>query len=555
MEVDLITDVLVIGGGSAGCMAAIKAKHANPSLRVTVAEKAHAKRSGSISRGMDGMNIVAVPGISSSEEYVESMRIRCDGILDEELCYLMAAESYSIVKELEAWGVSFTKDDSGNYQLLKVHPKGRFLLPMVAPDLKVILLEQMQKAGVDIMNHTMAISLSSNDQRVTGATFLNTRTGDILSIEAKSTILATGPAGRFGLPSSGYLYGTYECPANSGDGYYLGYHAGAELTGFEYTMRSFLIKDFNGPLWYIVTTRGGKVFNGLGQELAADHLSSNRLISDVVVNEVHDGRGPIYMQLKHLSEETIEELEGVLFTTERPTQKKFFAGREIDFRKDWIELEQSEVYLCSGHGITGLVVDANAMTSLEGLLAAGDVAAVPMQHLTGAFVFGSIAGETAAKIASALKTEAVERKSSGHDRVNSILSQRGSIQLSSFEHKLRRMISQYLPSPKNEMRLRTVLSWIERFRNNFLNLAVRDSHELGRALELESIMDCAEMSAKASIERRESRWGLVHFRTDFPERDNQNYLKHIMIKKDQDTGQMTLFSRPPQANGRRRECL
>jgi len=535
------TDVLVIGGGSAGCMAAIKAKEADPKLRVTIVEKAHIKRSGAIARGMDAMNIVVVPEVSSPREYVEAMRIRCAGILNEELCYLMAEKSFPMIKELESWGVEFLKDSSGNYETFQVHPKGRFLVPMVAPDLKVILAEKVQDRDVEVLNHSMVTSLLSQGERVVGAVCLNTRSGEVFLIQAKTTILTTGAAGRFGLPPSGYLYGTYECPSNAGDGYSLAYHVGAELTGFEYTIRSVLIKDFNGPLWYITVTRGAKVLNGLGEEIKVEGVD---IVS--VLDELYKGKGPIYIQLRHLPEKTIRELEEILFTTERPSQEKFFAGRGVDFRKDLIELHLTEVYLCGGHGITGLVIKKDSTTSLPGLLAAGDVAAVPMQHLTGAFVFGAIAGETAAQIASnsTFKELDPRKLEVERDRILEILDQRGEIDVRAFEYKVRNMINEYLPSPKNAAKLRTALWWIERFRRDLKSLEVKDTHELGRALEMEFILDCAEISARSSLKREESRWGLIHFRSDFPERDDHNWMKHVRVKKDPETGEMIVYTRP-----------
>jgi len=541
MSEDYLTDVLVIGGGSAGCMAAIKAKEADPNLKVTVVEKAHVKRSGTIARGMDAMNIVVIPGLSSPSDYVEAMRIKCAGILDEELCYLMAEKSFPMIKELEEWGVEFIKDSLGNYRTYQVHPKGKFLVPMKAPDLKVILYEKVCDEGVEIINHTMVTSLTAKKNRVSGAVCLNTRTGEVFHIKAKAVILATGAAGRFGLPSSGYLYGTYEFPGNAGDGYSLAYHVGAELTGFEYTIRSVLIKDFNGPLWYITVTRGAKVVNALGEEVDVNGVD---LVS--VLKELYEGRGPLYIRLDHLPEDRVKEIEDILFTTERPTQKTFFDGRGVSIRRDPIELHLTEVYLCGGHGITGIVIDREAKTSIEGLLAAGDVAAVPMQHLTGAFVFGAIAGETAAKIASkqAYGDMDLEALDAERNKVLELLDQEGEIDLRLFEYKVRNMINEYIPSPKNRRKLETALWWIGRFQSEIRKLNVRDLHEVGKALELRFILDCAEMSARSSLKREESRWGMIHYRIDFPERDDSNWLRHVKVRKDLETEGMNVYTAP-----------
>jgi succinate dehydrogenase/fumarate reductase flavoprotein subunit len=537
---DYKTDVLIVGGGSAGCMAAIKAKDTSSTLNVTILEKAHIRRSGAIALGMDAMNIVAVPDGSSPTDYVEAMRIKCQGILNEELCYLLAKKSYPMIKELETWGVNFEKDSHGNYETLQVHPKGRFLVPMIAPDLKVILSEQVERRAIEVVNHTMVTKLLVTNGCVTGAVCLNVRTGDIFTAQAKATIITTGAAGRFGLPSSGYLYGTYEFPGNAGDGYSLAYHAGAELTGFEYTIRSALIKDFNGPLWYITVTRGSKVLNSLGEELDVEGVNMVR-----VLDHLYEGNGPLYIQLKHLPEQQIKEIEDILFTTERPSQKRFFKGREIDFRKDLIELHLTEVYLCGGHGITGIVTDRDAVTSMPGLLAAGDAAAIPMQHLTGAFVFGGIAGETAAAFALRQNGNPISKNDVTFERqrIHQLLHQNGTLNVKTIEYKLRNMINEYLPSPKNTMKLNTALWWIKRFRKDITDVNVHDPHELMRTLELQYILDCAEMSARSSLIREESRWGLIHFRVDFPNIDNQNWLKHVIVQRELETGIMNVSTR------------
>ena len=100
-ESHVSADILIIGGGSAGTMAAIRAKELNPSQRVAIFEKGHILYSGCIARGMDALNIVAVPGVTTPELYVESNRVACGGIMDEPVNYLMAKRSYAMMKKLE----------------------------------------------------------------------------------------------------------------------------------------------------------------------------------------------------------------------------------------------------------------------------------------------------------------------------------------------------------------------------------------------------------------------------------------------------------------------
>ncbi|MBW2203052.1 MAG: FAD-binding protein, partial [Deltaproteobacteria bacterium] len=257
-------DVLVIGGGSAGAMAAIRAKEMDPGQRVVVFEKGEIKYSGCIARGMDALNIVAVPGISTPELYVESNGLACEGIMDEPVNYRMCERSWDLLKKLESWDVCFPLDEQGQHEVLQVHPKGRFCVTMKEPELKAILSERVLESGVRVLNRTMAVELLKNGGRVTGAIGMNVRTGEIIVCNAKAVILTAGGTARFGLPNNGYLYGVYDFPGNTGDGYCLAYKAGAELSGFEYTLIYYIIKDINAPLLYITLTRGANLLNAFG---------------------------------------------------------------------------------------------------------------------------------------------------------------------------------------------------------------------------------------------------------------------------------------------------
>lgn len=533
----LETDILIIGGGSAGCMAAIVAKEQNPDANVLVIEKGEIHRSGSIAMGMDALNIVVQPGISTPELYLNSARIATDGILDYKPSYVMAERSYSILKRLEAWGIRFPKDEQDEYISLQVHAKGKFLLEMDSPDLKLILTEKLKEANVQVLNRTIITKLLVSNGHVYGAMGFNLRTGEFVTCSAKATILANGGCARFSLPNSGYLYGTFDYPGNAGDGYSLAYRAGAQLTGFEYTSCSPLIKDLNCPLLYITLTRGAKVINAFGEEIKLEYLSTQTMLK-----ELREGRGPIFIKLSHLSEERIQEIERILFSTERPIQKRFWENRGINFRERLIELGITEYQLCGGHGLTGIVVNEKTETTLQGLFAAGDVACVPLQHLTGALVFGEIAGENAVAYASKAQIKEIDKVEieAEKEQLFSILKDEGSdskISVKEFEYKIRRTISDYVVPPKNERKLLQALWWIPRFRKEMKNIQVKDHHELSRFKEIQFILDCAELSAHASLARKESRWGWFHFRTDYPEQDDKNWLIHVVLEYGKKSGE------------------
>ena len=521
-------DVLVIGGGSAGAMAAIRAKEMDPNQNVVVFEKGDIKYSGCIARGMDALNIVAVPGLSTPELYIEANRMACDGIMDEPVNYRMAQRSWEMLRKLESWDVCFPTDEKGQYEVLQVHPKGRFCVTMKEPELKAILAQRVLKLGVKVINRTMAVQLLKSGEQVTGAIGMNVRTGEIVVCRAKSVILSSGGTARFGLPNNGYLYGVYDFPGNTGDGYCLAYRAGAELSGFEYTLIYYIIKDINAPLLYITLTRGANLLNAFNEHREKDHPSIKSMLL-----EHHEGKGPMRILMSHLPERKIREIEDILFTTERPVQERFFQGRDVDFRSGEIELWPTECFLCGGHGLTGVRVNEKAETTVAGLYAAGDTSLVARGHLSGAFVFGEIAAESATEFAAAAKRTELETDQisafvkTQKDRFNQSANP---IPIEEFEYKVRRIINDYIVPPKNEYKLNHALRWMDRFRTELQEkVRVKDIHDLFKVFEVENIIQCATMSAAASNERKESRWGLWHYRTDYQEPNDQDWLKHIVL--------------------------
>ena len=201
-----------------------------------------------------------------------------------------------------------------------------------------------------------------------------------------------GRAAGSACPRSGYLYGTYENPTNAGDGHAMAYHAGAELSGLECFQINPLIKDYNGPACaYVANPFGGYQVNNRGERFVDCDYWSGQMMAEVA-REIASARGPVYLKLTHLPEESISALEGILHTTERPTRGTFHADRGHDYRTRDVEMHISEIGLCGGHSSSGVWVDENAATTVPGLYAAGDLACVPHNYMIGAFVFGDLAG-------------------------------------------------------------------------------------------------------------------------------------------------------------------
>lgn len=543
----LETDVLVIGGGTAGPMAAVTAKERDPTLRVLLLEKANVKRSGAICMGMDGLNNAIIPGRATPEGYVKEITVANDGIVNQKTLMAYATRSFDMIRKLDEWGVHFQKDGSGEYDVKKVHHLGTYVLPMPeGHNVKKILYRRLKRARVDIEHRYQATRLLKDASgRIAGAVALGTRTAEVLVIRARAVILSTGAAGRLGLPSSGYLFGTYENPANCGDGHAMAYHAGAELTNLECFQINPLLKDYNGPACaYVTGPLGGYTANAGGERfIECDYWSGQMMLE--FHRELLGGRGPVFLKLDHLAEETIGEIETILHSNERPTRGRFHQGRGTDYRHRMVEMHISEIGFCSGHSASGVWIDEHAATSVPGLYGAGDMASVPHGYMLGAFVYGQIAGEQAAAHAAGRELPAVDEDFIERERRRLLapLERADGIPPAQMEYKIRRLVNDYLQPPKVTRKLEIGLERLQQVRADIAALCADDPHEALRAAETQHILDCAEMAARASLFRKESRWGLYHSRVDFPERDDANWLVHCQLVRSE-RGEMTSFTRP-----------
>lgn len=542
-------DVLVIGGGTAGTMAALTA--AENGAQVLLLEKAHVRHSGALAMGMDGVNNAVIPGKAEPEDYVAEITRANDGIVNQRTVYQTATRGFAMVQRLERYGVKFEKDEHGEYAVRRVHRSGSYVLPMpegkdVKKALYRVLRQRSMREKIRIENRFMPVRVLTQGGRAVGAAAFNTRTGEFVTVGAKAVILSTGACGRLGLPASGYLYGTYENPTNAGDGYAMAYHAGAELSGIECFQVNPLIKDYNGPACaYVANPFGGYQVNALGERFVDSDYWSGQMMAEVK-QEIESARGPIYLKVSHLPDETLTTLENILHTTERPTRGTFHANRGHDYRTHDIEMHISEIGLCSGHSASGVWVDEHARTTVPGLYAAGDLACVPHNYMIGAFVYGDLAGEHAASTLSEVEAPAelpADQVAGAHELIYRPLRHPDGPPQPQVEFKLRRFVNDYVAPPKTATKLSIAVQTFERMVTEVEGIGARTPHELMRAAEVSFIRDCAEMAARSSLTRTESRWGLYHERADLPERDDAQWRYHLNLYKDAD-GAMKFVKRP-----------
>ena len=542
----LTADVLVVGGGTAGSMAAISA--AEHGASVLLLEKAHVRHSGALAMGMDGVNNAVIPGRATPEDYVAEITRANDGIINQRTIYQTATRGFDMVQRLERYGVKFEKDDQGDYHVRRVHRSGSYVLPMPeGKDVKKVLYRVLRtkamREKIQIENRVMPVRVLTVDGRARGAVGFNTRTGEFVVIKANAVILATGASGRLGLPASGYLYGTYENPTNAGDGHAMAYHAGAELSGIECFQVNPLIKDYNGPACaYVANPFGGYQVNNKGERFVDCDYWSGQMMAEVA-REIASARGPVYLKLTHLPDETISALESILHTTERPTRGTFHQNRGHDYRTHDVEMHISEIGLCGGHSSSGVWVDEHGATTVPGLYAAGDLACVPHNYMIGAFVFGDLAGTHAAQLPAAPANLPADQIEAAHELIYRPLRNPDGPPQQQVEYKLRRFVNDYVAPPKSGAKLTIAVETFDRMRAEIAAMGARTPHELMRCVEVSFIRDCAEMAARSSLVRTESRWGLYHDRLDSPDRDDDEWFYHLNLRRTDD-GLMEFLKRP-----------
>ncbi|WP_199541121.1 fumarate reductase/succinate dehydrogenase flavoprotein subunit [Paraburkholderia kururiensis] len=540
-------DIVVIGGGTAGPMAAIKAKERDPTLNVLLLEKANVKRSGAISMGMDGLNNAVIPGHATPEQYTREITIANEGIVDQSTVYAYAKHSFATIEQLDRWGVRFEKDATGDYAVKKVHHMGSYVLPMPeGHDIKKVLYRQLKRARVAITNRIVATRLLTDSHgNVCGVLGFDCRTADFYVVRAKAVILCCGAAGRLGLPASGYLMGTYENPTNAGDGYAMAWHAGAALSNLECFQINPLIKDYNGPACaYVTGPLGGFTANSKGERFIECDYWSGQMMWEFY-QELQSGNGPVFLKLDHLAEETIQTIEQILHTNERPSRGRFHAGRGTDYRQQMVEMHISEIGFCSGHSASGVRVNEHAQTSVPGLYAAGDMAAVPHNYMLGAFTYGWFAGQHAADYVVGRSHAPLDETQIAAERarIYAPLERESGLAPAQVEYKLRRMVNDYLQPPKVTRKMEIGLARFAAIVDDIDAIKAQNAHELMRAAEVRAIRDCAEMAARASLFRTESRWGLYHHRVDFPQRDDHDWFCHTELYKNE-RGEMACRKRP-----------
>jgi succinate dehydrogenase/fumarate reductase flavoprotein subunit len=561
------TDVLVIGGGLAGCMAAIKASEYG--VRVTIAEKANTLSSGCAGTGIDH-SWAYIPMIHEQmgwtiDDLIEDhAQLIARGFINKDLLRLVARENYDRMLDLEKFGVKIRYDDSrlpGKFRIVYQFHTMPSSFNFDGHDLKIKLTKEARRRGVNVINRVMMVGILLSEGQVAGALGIGTNDGKLYSFRSKTIVISTGRANRL-TPNVTGIWGNHRIPVNeTGDGRAIALRAGIPVINMEFLSSGYYsignyelnlgsprntvqpaaaITDADGVT--IVPRTQFYNWDKLGKEKIDAKINRQKMLSGgqtprpsyAQLRQL--GKGPFYLDLTSGNEEEIKDIEwsignegkGSLFLDYLKNQEGF------DFRRDKLEWLPNSREM-AGTAASGLVVNNDLETEAKGLFGAGDdVGGVPWAGASGAFVMGWRAGEKAAKAArqqTGFLTVRPEQSESLLERCSGILNSRKGLHWREVELAVQNVIDYYAGDVRAANTLKRGIERLDDIKKN-ASFKAENPHELIRCLEVQSIIDNAEMVLYASLERRESRRAPFGFyRADFPEQNDKEWLVFLSLKR------------------------
>lgn len=528
----LKTDILIIGGGAAGCYAALTIAE-NSSVEVIVVEKANIKRSGCLAAGVNALNAYINQG-ETPESYVEYVKKDSEGIVREDLVYTIAKGLNRVTEKVESLGLPILKDVNGNFVA-----RGKRSIKINGENIKPLLAGAvLKKANISVLNRVNIVDYILQDGRVIGAYGFSLERNIVYVIFAKAVICATGgAAGLYRANNPGFSrHKMWYCPFNTGAGYAMGIRAGAEMTTFEMRFIALRCKDTIAPTGTIAQGVKVKQVNSKGEEYLSRYgkpTTPMRLFA--TLSENREGLGPCYLKTEGISEEQEQELYKA-YLNMAPSQALKWIEAGNGPRKKNVEIEGTEPYIVGGHTASGYWVDVNRATTLAGLFAAGDVAGgSPKKYVTGCFVEGEIAAISALEYIKD-KNHAVYDENFTADKVaflnTKLLENDSCFTIDEIEEAMQKVMDEYAGGIStgyvyNTAKLRIAEQQINKLLGLAKKLKAEDLHDL---LSIHEIIDrlyvCKVLIAHLEA-RKETRWRCYQENGDIHEKDDANWLKYV----------------------------
>ena len=578
MKIERInTDLLIIGGGTAGCYAAITAaqnelqdaagsKGAN--LKILIVEKANIKRSGCLAAGVNALNAYITEG-HTPKDYVEYAKKDADGIVREDLLYSISEKFNDVTAHLEKLGLVILKDKDGKYVT-----RGNRNIKINGENIKPILANAVKKLpNVTVLNHVNIFDYAVHNNKINGAFGFGIENDTFYAIEADAVIIATGGAAGLYRPNNpGFSrHKMWYPPFNTGAGYAMGIRHGAEMTTFEMRFIALRCKDTIAPTGTLAQGVGAKQVNSLGEVYETKYgISTSERVYGTVAENL-EGRGPCYLRTEGISAGQEESLLKA-YLNMAPSQTIRWLENETPSKAN-VEIEGTEPYIVGGHTASGYWVDTKRATTIEGLYAAGDVAGgCPQKYVTGALAEGEIAAKSAVEYINAtvdchaplqgsrndVETEATikEAEIASHvAEIETYLSQKNSLYTTEqLEEAMQIAMDEYAGGITTgygytEKQLNIAKEKIDVIESLTGKLSATDLQEVMYIYELkERLTVCKSVIAHLAT-RHETRWHSFAENWDYPEKDNIHWRKYVNSRLV--NGEIKTFTRELTAEGQK----
>lgn len=537
------TDVLIIGGGTAGCFAGITLGK-KKDLDVLIVEKANIVRSGCLAAGVNAINAYITKG-RVPQDYVDYCKKDADGIVREDLLLSMSERLNHVTKVMEDLGLVILKDENGDYVA-----RGNRNIKINGENIKPILADAVKKQdNVAVINHLNITDFIVENNKIKGAYGFDVNDAVFYEINAKAVLVATGGAAGLYRPNNpGFSrHKMWYPPFNTGAGYAMGINAGAEMTTFEMRFIALRCKDTIAPTGTIAQGVPAKQLNSNGEVYENKYglTTSQRLYGTVTENR--EGRGPCYLGTKGISKEQEEDLYKA-YLNMAPSQTLKWLEAAGGPSEENVEIEGTEPYIVGGHTASGYWVDNNRETTIHGLFAAGDVAGgCPQKYVTGALAEGEIAAQAIAErlegsgkgfvvneVADSELSENAFAKKSEYERF--LNNKQGLVDIEQTEEAMQKIMDQYAGGIStdyqyNEARLELADEKIKFLEQSIDNLAAQDADDLLRIYEIrERLTVCRSVIAHLKA-RKETRWHNFAENMDYPAKSD-DWLKYVNSRKE-----------------------
>ena len=548
------TDILIIGGGAAGCFAAVEIHKKSPDSKVVIMEKAHIERSGCLAMGLNAINAYIHSG-QTPESYVSYVEKQFVGIIRKDLVYGIAQGLNEAVRDVEKMGLPIDRNDDGTYK-----KRGERSIRIFGERLKPLLAEAVQKTPAQILNRVVATNFIYDGERVCGAFGYGVRNSTFYVVRAKAVIVATGGASGIYKPNNPGVarHLMWYCPWNVGTGYAMGIRIGAEMTSFENRFIALRVKDVHAPTGTIAVGAHSKQINARGEDYLEryyKHIGGNKCLTQhrllATIEETKAGRGPCYLDTTTLSESDERRLKED-FLNMNPQIVLLWAGKGMNPRNKPVEIHGTEPFVVGGHCQAGYWIDKERNTTVKGLYAAGEVAGgAPKKYVSGSWV--------EARIATATALEDIKDVSLGDiddsiiqiekNRVLSPLNKKSGVSPLEMRERLQKIMDEYAGGISmnyviHEERLLEARRLLKCLKERIKDMTAVNNYNLVEALECVDRIDVARVLVEHLIYRKETRWSCYQPRLDYPEKKDERWLVFVNSIYNPDTDEIKMVERP-----------